>query len=99
VADPSSDAGTSRLNAGARSGAGRCTGAAAIGPGGRGDSGGTAVTGPTDLVSDDGAIGAGPGVPRGHPRRANTPRAPRPRTMTRDKPASDPTRTFRPRSL
>ena len=60
-----------------------------------------AVTGPPGLVSEGGATGVGPGGPCERPTRANTPRAHRPRTRTsdEDRAASDPTRTFRPRSL
>src|SRR5271157_4484642 len=47
------------------------------------------------------ATGVGPGVPRGRPTGASTPRAHRPRTMTTDRAVSDRdrARTFRPRSL
>src|SRR5271165_4688411 len=47
------------------------------------------------------ATGVGPGVPRGRPNGASTPRAHRPRTTTTDRAVSDRdrARTFRPRSL
>src|SRR5271165_5738210 len=99
VADPGSDAGTSRVNAGARSGAFGGLGPAATALEARGSSGGALVTGPPGLVSDGGSTGVGPGVPRGRPIGASTPRAHRPTTMTTGRAVSDRdrARTFRPR--